>query len=318
MAKTRKNVRSNRRKGSGRRPIVSLLAAVAIVAAAVVFYILTTGKSPKLPLPQPPVSKPQVAERHKMPPHEPEAPIVHEDYTGIVAHPPESHPRVRISGAGTLAIIVDDMGKSVQEAKSLLDIGVPLTFSIIPGLPKVRQVAEEARKNGAEVMIHIPMEPKGYPRQRLEENGLLLSQSSEELSGRVEAFLREIPGAAGANNHMGSRFTEDREKMRTVIEALKGKGLFFVDSKTSPASVGYDVAREIGVKTAVRNVFLDNVQDVGAITKQLNLAANMARKRGSAIAICHPHPTTIQALAAALPRLQEEGITFVHVSRLVR
>lgn len=224
----------------------------------------------------------------------------------------------RESGAGTLAVIIDDMGKGVREARALMDIGVPVTFAVIPGLPKVRQVAEEARRRETEVMIHMPMEPKGYPERRLEENGLLLGQSNEEITSRLNGYLRELPEAVGANNHMGSGFTESRDKMAVVLGILRDKGLFFVDSKTSPVSVGYDVAREMGVRAGVRNVFLDNIQDVGYISKQLAQAAAIARKRGSAIAICHPHPATIQALSAEMPRLRDEGITFVPVSRLVR
>ena len=262
-------------------------------------------------------------ERHKLPPREHhETSLPHEDYTGAVPHPAEQRSGrngvLRETGAGTLAVIIDDMGKGVREARALMDIGVPVTFAIIPGLPKVRQVAEEARRRETEVMIHMPMEPKGYPERRLEENGLLLRQSNEEIASRLNGYLREVPEAVGANNHMGSGFTESRDKMAVVLGILKDRGLFFVDSKTSPVSVGYDVAREMGVRAGVRNVFLDNIQDVGYISKQLAQAASIARKRGSAIAICHPHPSTIQALSAELPRLRDEGITFVPVSRLVR
>jgi polysaccharide deacetylase 2 family uncharacterized protein YibQ len=168
------------------------------------------------------------------------------------------------------------------------------------------------------VMVHMPMEPKGYQQKPFEKNGLLLAMSDEEIERRVKGYLTAVPYAVGANNHMGSRFTEDRPKMQTVLTVLKGKGMFFIDSKTSPASVGDKVAREMGVPVASRNVFLDNEQDVGAITAQIEKLADMARKSGSAIGICHPHKTTLQALAATLPLLKAEGITFVHASELVR
>jgi polysaccharide deacetylase 2 family uncharacterized protein YibQ len=217
-----------------------------------------------------------------------------------------------------VAIIIDDMGSSVAEAKELLAIKLPLTFSIIPGLAQVKGVAEAAHAAGYQVMLHIPMEPKGYPRQRMEQYGLLLSQSDEEIRSRLEGFLREVPFARGANNHMGSRFTEERQKMEPVLGFLKDKGLFFIDSKTSPRSVGSSLALEMGMETASRNVFLDNVREVEAIRAQLEQLAALARRKGAAIGICHPHRATIQALAETMPEMKKEGITFVYAGELVR
>lgn len=324
MAKPRKNVRSNRKPGAGRRALLPLiLAAVLLLVVIGSLVHFTTfrkevtrqprgGQAEQLP----------AREQHRLPAREQEKEPVHEDYTVVVPPPPAPrsarHPVPAGTGPGTLAIIIDDMGKGIQEARSLIDIGVPVTFSIIPGLAKVKQVAEEARRRGIEVMVHMPMEPKGYPAQKIEGNALLLGESDDEIVSRLNGYLREIPQAVGANNHMGSAFTENREKMTVVLGVIKERGLFFVDSKTSPVSVGYDVAHAQGVRTAARNVFLDNIQERGYIAKQLAQAVAIARKRGSAIAICHPHPATIQTLAAELPRLREEGITFVPVSQLVR
>jgi polysaccharide deacetylase 2 family uncharacterized protein YibQ len=314
VASPRKTVRTNRRKrNSSRVPLIGMALVVIAVIAAVFFLDRAYRKQPVVQQTPPPV-----VERHKLPPREPEQPVAHEDYTGVIHHPAEPQRAQRPTGPGTLAVIIDDMGKGLPEARALMDIGIPLTFAIIPGLPKVRRVAEEARQRGIEVMVHLPMEPKGYPERRLEANGLLLSQGDDEIAGRVNGYLNEIPQAVGANNHMGSGFTENRQKMAVVLGVLKERGLFFVDSKTSPVSVGDAVAREMGVRTAVRNVFLDNIQESGYITNQLRQAASIARKRGNAIAICHPHPATIQTLAVELPRLRDEGITVVTVSRLVR
>lgn len=319
MAKPRNGkIRVNRKKGGrNKRPVLVLMVLATLVVAAV---FLIDGLQ-KMKRPETKSELPKVAERHKLPPREQkeQAPVVHGDYTATVIPPhQERHARPRPSGPGSLAIIIDDMGKGTHEARSLMDIGVPVTFAIIPGLPKVRQVAQEAQRRGIETMIHLPMEPKGYPERRLEENGLLLSLGNDEIAARMNGYFREVPQAVGANNHMGSAFTESRDKMGVVLGALKAKGMFFVDSKTSAISVGESMARELGVRSASRAVFLDNIQDVGYITKQIRQAAAIARKRGSAIAICHPHPATIQALAAELPRLRDEGITFVPASSLVR
>lgn len=229
-----------------------------------------------------------------------------------------SEPDLRLSaGEGKLAIIIDDMGSSMGEFRRLSSLKTPITFAVIPGLPHDTEVAEAAYAEGLEVIIHMPMEPQGYPQKRLEKNGLLTSYNDLEIESRVAGYMREVPHADGANNHMGSRFTEVREKMLPALKVLNGGGLFFVDSKTSPKSTGYAVARELGMRSAVRNVFLDNVQDVGAIRKQLNQAAALAKRKGRAIAIGHPHSATMQALALAIPVLKAEGITFVYARDLV-
>lgn len=219
---------------------------------------------------------------------------------------------------GELAIIIDDMGNSMQEVRTLAEIGVPLTLAIIPGLHNDQDVASFAAANGFGVMIHAPMEPKGWPTKRLESNGLLVSMSDNDITERLQAFIREIPQASGLNNHMGSEFTEHEEQMKVVINMLKEKGLFFIDSATTSKSTGLRLAREAGLKSARRTVFLDNEQNIAYIGKQLALAVKAAKKNGYAIAICHPHPATINALRQLLPTLAGKGIKLVLVSKMVR
>ncbi|MFZ2949299.1 MAG: divergent polysaccharide deacetylase family protein, partial [Desulfuromonadaceae bacterium] len=221
------------------------------------------------------------------------------------------------SASGRLAIIIDDMGGSLSEARSLAAIKVPLTFAIIPSLRVDKEVAEYAISNKIETMIHIPMQSKGWPERRLEANGLLVSMDVGELQERVSGFVKKFPGAVGVNNHMGSEFTEQEEKMATVLQILKKNDLFFIDSVTTPESAGLRVARRLGVRSARRNVFLDNEQKRSYILGQLNQAVRLAIKNGSAIAICHPHPETIATLAAALPELAGRGVCLVTASQLV-
>ena len=220
--------------------------------------------------------------------------------------------------SGTMAVIVDDMGSSMGELKDLVSINIPITFAVIPGLAKSKAVAEAAHLAGRQVMVHLPMEPQGYPKQRLEANGLLVSQSEDEIVFRTVDLISGVPHASGANNHMGSRFTEHEEKMIPVVNVLRDKGLFFIDSRTSPKSKGLAVAERLGVRSATRNVFLDNEQDVAAIKKQLLAAAEMSKRKGGVIAICHPHAATIAALKETMPELQAGGITFVPAGELVR
>jgi len=312
----RKPAKNRRRKKGNRRPFAVVIV-IAVLALCGALFLLEQTVSPP---PKKTAQKPVAAVKQKMPQRPPEQPVVHEDYsTAVLPHHEGVFPKkTPMAHRGTVAIIVDDMGNSMHEADALLAIDVPLTFSIIPGFVKGKEVAEAAHRKGREVMLHIPMEPKGYQQKPFEKNGLLVALSDEEIDKRMEGYLGTVPHVIGANNHMGSRFTEDRRKMTAVLTVLKGKGLFFIDSKTTPASVGDKVARELGVPTASRNVFLDNEQDVAAITAQIERLAAMARKTGSAIGICHPHKTTLQALAATLPVLKAEGITFVYASALVR
>jgi len=266
-----------------------------------------------LPKPQPHVTRNYSAPRkaQPLPP-----PVQHPKPSPL---PVDTPPAGKVSGAGgQLAIIIDDMGSSMQEARSLAGIDVTLTFSIIPGLRSYREVSAFAVSQGIETMIHIPMQSKGWPQRRLEANGLLVSMDDAAVNERLEEFMRNLPKAVGANNHMGSEFTEHEDKMRAVLTALKGRGLFFVDSVTSPRTVGIRLARELDMKSARRSVFLDNEQNGAYIRGQLDQAVRLARKSGGVIAICHPHPVTIQTLKSVLPSLAKQGITLVPASQLVR
>lgn len=310
----RKGKAVNRRKpspgGGGRRPLIALVL-VAVLIALAVFFLEHSRKSPTLPAPKTEVP----AAHQKIPPR----PELRQHAVSSAALPKPAKPAAalpHVTGPGSVAIIIDDMGASPKEAQALLGIDLPLTFSVIPSLAHAREVAEQGHRGGAEIMVHMPMEPEGYPRQPMEKIGLLASMPDAEIAERVNSFFRTVPHAVGANNHMGSRFTQSAEKMEVVLKVLQGKGMFFVDSKTSPASAGYRTARTLGLKCASRQVFLDNVQDEALIGKQLAQVAAIARKNGAAIAICHPHPATIRALKAMMPQLARDGITFVHASAL--
>lgn len=316
----------SRKKPSG--PRVVTLVILSLVVGAVIGYFLfspprKTGVIPRKP------------ERSHVKPVTPAASIPEDANTGSPAVPQLPHKEQRkyplttaipeteksgsvVSTSGRLAIIIDDMGSGLSEARSLAAIKVPLTFSIIPGLHVDKDVAAYASSKGIETMIHIPMQSKGWPARRLEANGLLVTMDSDELQERVTRFVQQFPGAVGANNHMGSEFTEQGEKMAAVLQILKKNNLFFIDSITSPESIGLKVAKQLGVRSARRNVFLDNEQERSYILGQLNQAVRLAKKNGSAIAICHPHPATIATLAAALPGLAGQGVQLVPASQLVK
>lgn len=326
MAQKPRQPRTNRYKKQNGKGLIALAVFLVLILALLVggYYFFAWQQQEALFKPQQPAAP--AAPAANPPPVVPLQPSKDpgpdwEHYTDDTPRPAAKLPPAQQplpGGKGELAIIVDDMGSSLQELRSLLAIGVPLTLAVIPGLRHDREVAALAAGQGIEVMLHLPMQSREYPRRRLETNGLLLSYDQEKLQQLVEGYFTQVPQAKGANNHMGSAFTEDEPQMRIVLSLLKQRGLFFVDSVTTPSSVGSRVSAELGIKSARRDVFLDNEQQEAYILGQLQTAVNRARKSGRAIAICHPHPVTIATLAKALPTLRQQGITLVHASQLVR
>lgn len=326
MAQKYRQPRLNRYKKQNGKGATALAVFLAVVLLLLVggYYFFAWQQKPvpvvRLQQPKVPAAVPPAAQTPAPAPMEP-GPVAVKESGPRGEHDtdttPVAAPQPRPSGRAELAVIVDDMGSSMQEVRSLTAIGVPITFAVIPGLRHDREVAAFAAAQGAQVMLHIPMQSKEYPRRRLESNGLLLSYDDSQVQALLNSYFEQIPQAVGANNHMGSAFTEDEERMRLVLSQLKRNGLFFVDSVTSPATVGPRLAAELHLKVARRDVFLDNEQNEVYIRGQLDTAIARARKTGRAIAICHPHPVTIATLAKTLPSLQQQGITLVFASRLV-
>jgi hypothetical protein len=217
-----------------------------------------------------------------------------------------------------VAIIMDDLGRSTYTAEVLVSIPQQVTFSILPNEPQAVNVAELAHAAGREVMLHVPMEPQGYPAVNPGREALFIKYSDAEIRRRFDQLLAKIPHVSGSNNHMGSRFTEDARALAPVMESLQEKGLFFIDSRTTGSSRVTETAHRFGVPTMNRDVFLDNVADVDAITREIRRLESKARSQGMAIGICHPYPETLEALRRELPALAERGITVVPVSMLLQ
>lgn len=215
------------------------------------------------------------------------APAVKEENTAPVKLDPN---------APKMAIVIDDMGEDIGLAKGLAALDAKITFSIWPDSSHVGKTIAIARKSGNEIMVHLPMEPKGYPKVNPGKDALLTVMNAEDISRITRAAIAKVPGATGLNNHMGSRFTEFYTGMGVVMTQLHKKKLFFLDSRTTPKSAGRRAASKEGVTFYERNIFLDNVKDVGAIKYQLSKAAKIARKRGQAIAIGHPNRETLKAI----------------------
>ncbi len=203
----------------------------------------------------------------------------------------------RKAGTGSLVIIIDDLGECLDFARELAELDFPVTYSILPYLPKTKEVADFASKNGFEVMLHMPMEPETYHRGVEPGPGaLFVDMHPEKVRQQLVHSLEQVPQALGVNNHMGSAFTRHYEGMKVVFEELEKRDMFFLDSVTTPDSVAPHIARETGLDFMQRHVFLDNVRSMEAITYQLQKAEQMASRQGMAVAIGHPYRETLEAL----------------------
>lgn len=220
------------------------------------------------------------------------------DYSYVAKAPNGKIPKI--------SIIVDDVGLSKKYVDQLVEISPNITFAIMPKRPHSVYAAKKAGEYGIDVLLHQPMEPKassGYNADDAGEGVLMVGQPKDLIIAQLNANLASVPNVIGVNNHMGSKFTENEELMRIVMLNLKNKGLFWVDSLTTPNSMGYTLAKEQGVRVARRDVFLDNKKKGKSyVVSQLKKLISKAEKNGYAIGICHPYPQTIQALSEEIPK----------------
>ena len=227
----------------------------------------------------------------------------------------EAPPSAEREGA-RLAIIMDDLGNDRAAAEAVFALQCPITISVLPNHSRSTEIAQEAHRRGYQVMLHLPMEAMGNERPEAQE--LRPGMSAGEVSRLVDTLLQAVPDAAGVNNHQGSQSTADVTLMNELMPVLREHNLFYVDSRTTAATVAYDTAQRFGVPSGFRNLpFLDDVAEVGAVRKQLQIALRDARKKGDAIAIGHPHPATLQAMRDVLPEAKLQGVRLVFVSELV-
>jgi polysaccharide deacetylase 2 family uncharacterized protein YibQ len=216
------------------------------------------------------------------------------------------------------AIIIDDLGEDLSVARQLLQLNYPLTFSVMPYLRYSTPIAEEAHRAGREVMLHLPMQPEPDSPARRSANELEVGMTSLAVTRIIESDLASVPHAAGVNNHMGSRATADAKLMEEVMQVFSERHLYFVDSRTTPDTVALDVARRMKLPAFYRSVFLDDTETTPYTLGQLRVLRRVLDEQGTAIAIGHPHPTTITALAQFLPELEGDDIQLLPASQLAR
>lgn len=219
--------------------------------------------------------------------------------------------------APRIAIIIDDCGNNLPMDELFLPLPATLTLAILPLSQHGRDIAEEAQAAGKDIMLHLPMQPVSAEHNP-GPGAITTSMTDEQIATQIDEDLASLPPVPGGNNHMGSKGTADPRVMHDVLMVFKAKHLFFIDSETTNASLGAQMAREIGVQTAARDVFLDNEVNELAIESQLREAEKIALTRGEAIAIGHPFPETAQAIAKLIPEMRAAGIEFVAAETLVR
>ncbi|MDW3229438.1 MAG: divergent polysaccharide deacetylase family protein [Acidobacteriota bacterium] len=218
-----------------------------------------------------------------------------------------------------VALVIDDLGEDLNFLNQLVALNLPLTVAIIPEAPLAQETAELAAKNGLEVIIHLPLEAFNMQISSAGADGLITtSMSVKEVRYILERDLSLLPQAKGLNNHMGSKATADEALMEIIMTFLKDKNLYFLDSRTSPKTVAYDLAIKKKVPAASRQVFLDADEDRNKVEDRMNELFNLARKNGQAIGIGHPYPETLKVLKTYLPKAKEYGLKVVPVSELVK
>ncbi len=215
-----------------------------------------------------------------------------------------------------VAIIIDDLGYDLLIAQKFLRLDPSLTFSIIPHTPFQKRIAEAARKNGRELMVHLPMEPNEFPRVDPGPGALLISMSPDCLIEQLRKNLDTIPDAIGVNSHMGSRLTTESTQIYQVFSILKKRNLFFIDSFTTPHSVCKASARLLKLPFAQRDVFIDHRQEITFIRKQILHLVKIAQKHGEAVGIAHPYKITLAVLEEMLPEIKK-NVKIVPASKVV-
>jgi polysaccharide deacetylase 2 family uncharacterized protein YibQ len=210
-----------------------------------------------------------------------------------------------------LSLIIDDLGQNLPRDRRALALPGPVTLAVMPDTPHAAEFAREAHRAGKTVIIHMPMDPATGPFAWHPDLPM------EELLKRLEAAFKAVPYAAGLNNHEGSRMTSQPAAMAMLMEQLQQRRMFFVDSRTSAQTVAAAKAQAIGLASVSRDVFLDDTRTVEAISSQLQVAIQLARKQGSAVLIGHPYPQTLEVLERELPKLKAQGIEWIPIREMI-
>ncbi|MBL1147905.1 MAG: divergent polysaccharide deacetylase family protein [Pseudomonadota bacterium] len=216
-----------------------------------------------------------------------------------------------------IAIVIDDMGLGSSYNDDVLNLPAPLTLSYLPYGENLPQQTAAAHDKGHELMVHMPMQPDSHATDP-GPAALRAGQKHDEMLKNLRRNLEQFDGYVGINNHMGSLLSRDSDAMKLVMAELKTRGLLYVDSRTTPESLGEKTAEDYGVPTAARDVFLDHEETPEFVAAALLRLEREALKNGSAIAIGHPKGVTVAALRDWLPKAQKKGFRIVPVTEIIK
>jgi len=214
-----------------------------------------------------------------------------------------------------IAIIIDDIGYNKRQGLAAIGLPGAITYAVIPHSPNAKQLAQQAWRNGKEIMLHMPMSSVNH--HKLDQGGLTQGMGKAAFTQALQAALEAIPHISGVNNHMGSLLTQQPVPMQWLMSQLEKRNLYFIDSRTTANSIAWETAQQYQIPTLKRDVFLDNNKDYAAINQQFKRLISIAKRKGSAVAIAHPYPETILYLKSRLPQLSQENIRVVSASALL-
>jgi polysaccharide deacetylase 2 family uncharacterized protein YibQ len=217
-----------------------------------------------------------------------------------------------------IAIIIDDLGHQHEQGLRAVNLPGPVACAFLPFGPFTTALAEQAHARNKEVMLHLPMQPVDHIPSSQEQGLLTLDMTRQQFVDTLSGNIAAVPHVTGLNNHMGSLLTRHPGSMAWLMQAIGQRGnLFFIDSRTTKATVASRLAGEYGVPSMERNIFLDNIPERAAVRAQFRRLLDTARRQGTALGIAHPYPETLEVLAEELETLGEQGIRLVPVSRLI-
>lgn len=225
--------------------------------------------------------------------------------------------RAAATGPPRIAIIIDDLGYRGAAGRRAVGLPGPVACAVLPLTPLAAELAEAAHAAGKEVLLHLPLQSLGE--HDPEPGGIVLDMSRAQLARTFEGSLRSVPHVAGVNTHQGSLLTQHPGHMQWLMQEIGARGeLFFVDSYTTVDSVALQLAREAGIASVRRDVFLDPDRSPDTVAREFARLKRLAREKGMAVGIGHPYPATLALLERELPRLAEESIELIGIGEYVR
>ena len=317
-------------KKKNKNYLTAVLITLIVLSVAAIVYVIMFHREEAVVVKALPIQKKQMEEPAAAAKGKPQSPVkALQKKAGDFPQPsagkiPEKEQTViakvvppRLSGR-EVVIIIDDIGYDMKPVRDLLRIDADITFAILPLLSHSREAAEMLHKAHRETLLHLPMEPLSYPKDKPGSGALFTDMNESEIIFQLEKNLASVPYATGVNNHMGSKFMTDEAKLTPVFKQLKKKDLFFIDSRTTPSSKTTWVAEKVHLTTASRRVFLDNERDYDKIYRIMMDVAESPAGKSPLIVIGHPYPETIRAVRDACKVFREKGISIVPASKLVK